>query len=359
MNISAHPLLKVFVVTAIFFAMSVASANAFSVSDCEVFTRSLRVGVSGADVLMLQRILNMDQATQISLSGLGSSGNETTYFGNKTKLAVIKFQEIYKNEVLRPVLLTSGNGFVGSYSRAKLHRLCVASLASTNTHVNVTSTSTPPLSSVPAAKATTTTQITTPIINPTTSSSSVNGKTPYIIYPSSYAVHQGAKVSIYGGGFTDINNTVTLGSQTWTGLAPSPMGTLDITIPQDGTKGKFDLWFTNAKGQSNKSFIVVTDISAVDPVVASFTPLSGPTYTSITLAGKGFSKEWNEVYLGSKIIKGITSVDGTTLTFNAEIDVPGVSPGVDVAGVNVSAPLWFYVVNLNGVSNSQIFTLKF
>lgn len=150
-----------------------------------------------------------------------------------------------------------------------------------------------------------------------------------------------------------------LGALSFAGLSPSAVGTLDIIIPRDGAKGKFDLWFTNAKGQSNKSFVVVTDVNAVDPEVSSFTPLSGPTYTDITLTGKGFSKEWNEVYLSSKIIKGITSLDGTTLTFKAEIDVPGVNPGQDVAGVSVSAPLWFYIVNPNGVSNSQVFTLKF
>ena len=359
MHIPTLTRLKLFIAVALLFALLGTKASAFSKSDCAQLSRSLKVGISGSDVLVVQRILNMDPATQISLFGSGSPGNETTYFGLKTKIAVIKFQELYKNDVLTPAGLLSGSGFFGTYSRAKLHGLCIATLATTNMHVNSTATSTPPPKALPPVTATTSIQILSTIIDPSTLSSSASGNTPYIIYPSSYSAHQGAQISIYGGGFTDTNNTVTLGARTWAGFSPSAMGTLDITIPKDGAKGKFDLWFTNTKGQSNKSFIVVTDVNAVDPEVTSFTPMSGPTYTDITLTGKGFSKEWNEIYLGSKIIKGVTSLDGTTLTFKAEIDVPGVSPGQDMAGVSVSAPFWFYVVNPNGISNSQIFTLKF
>ena len=359
MHTRSHTKLKFFIAMSVLFALLGTRASASSLPECEKLSRNLRLGMSGADVLVLQRILNMGESTQISVSGVGSRGNETSYFGTKTKFAVVKFQELYKNDVLLPAGLMVGNGFVGTYSRAKLHGLCLASLATTNAHVNKSSTSTLPIATLPKTKATTSMQIQGAIINPSTPSSSVSGKTPYIIYPSSYSLHQGAKMSIYGGGFTDTNNTVSLGSLTWTGLSPSAMGTLDVVIPQDAVKGKFDLWFSNTKGQSNKSFIVITDVNSVDPQITSFTPMSGPTYTILTLTGKGFSREWNEIYLGSKIIKGITSPDGNTLSFKAEIDVPGVSPGQDVAGVDVSSPLWFYVVNPNGVSNSQVFTLKF
>ncbi len=363
MHIRSHVRLKFFIALSVLFAllfvMLGTTASAFSISDCEKLSRNQKIGMSGADVLVLQLLLNKNMVTKIAIDGAGSPGNETLYFGTKTKIAVIKFQELYKNDVLTPVGLVSGNGFVGSYSRTKLHGLCIAALARTKLPVNITPTSTPTIASEPTTNATTSMQIPVSDISGSTSSSSMSGKTPYIIYPSSYSLHQGAKMSIYGGGFTETNNTVTLGTLTWTGLSPSTMGTLDVTIPQDGAKGKFDLWFTNAKGQSNKSFVVITEINSVDPQVTSFTPTSGPTYTSITLTGKGFSKDWNEIYLSSKIIKGITSTDGTTLTFKAEIDVPGVSPGQDVAGVDVSTPLWFYVINPNGVSNSQVFTLKF
>ncbi|OGG44176.1 hypothetical protein A2841_03085 [Candidatus Kaiserbacteria bacterium RIFCSPHIGHO2_01_FULL_48_10] len=55
------------------------------------FTRSLDVGNSGDDVLALQKFLNAYGFT-ISDSGVGSPGNETTYFGGKTRAALAKFQ---------------------------------------------------------------------------------------------------------------------------------------------------------------------------------------------------------------------------------------------------------------------------
>lgn len=56
------------------------------------FRRDLEVGHKGADVKALQVWLNSHGFT-ISSSGLGSSGNETDFFGSKTKEALIKFQK--------------------------------------------------------------------------------------------------------------------------------------------------------------------------------------------------------------------------------------------------------------------------
>ncbi len=76
------------------------------------FSRILVIGSSGADVKCLQVLLNRDSATKVAVSGAGAPGYESLYFGNRTKSALIKFQQKY---------LTAGNGIMDEGTRAKLN----------------------------------------------------------------------------------------------------------------------------------------------------------------------------------------------------------------------------------------------
>lgn len=81
------------------------------------FTKTLKYGQNSDEVRYLQIFLK-SQGTEIYPEGL-----ITGYFGLLTKSAVIRFQEKYAQDILTPLGLTKGTGFVGEYTRIKLNKL--------------------------------------------------------------------------------------------------------------------------------------------------------------------------------------------------------------------------------------------
>jgi len=80
------------------------------------FTRSLTVGATGDDVKELQKFLNAN-GFQVSVSGAGAPGSESSYFGPATRAALAKYQAA--NNIspavgyFGPLTRTSVNGTVG------------------------------------------------------------------------------------------------------------------------------------------------------------------------------------------------------------------------------------------------------
>lgn len=139
--------------------------------------RDLKLGDRGEDVRLLQLFLNKDPETRIALSGTGSPGYETDYFGSLTKAAVMKFQQKYRSEVLYPAGLFSPTGYVGFMTRKKLLTMVV-----TPTTVIDKSVQTTPKPGSPVVTS---------------------------VSPSK--VRPGDKVTVIGQNFTPTGNTVILG----------------------------------------------------------------------------------------------------------------------------------------------------
>lgn len=172
------------------------------------FVRDLFVGISGSDVFNLQKILNSDSETQITDSGDGAPGSETTYFGNLTKLAVEKFQIKYSDYVLKPIGLAVPTGYVGAFTRDFLNKTFLNKQNSTTSTVTTQNSN-----KIPEKNQQTTDKPVIDSISPET----VSGKT---------------KIVITGKNFTDKNNIIiTLESRT---------AFKDIKSTENGTKIEFE-----------------------------------------------------------------------------------------------------------------------
>ena len=92
------------------------------------FKSRMDVGSKGKEVTELQKCLaNQD----IVGSDIYPDGEASGYFGKKTKAAVIRFQEEYKQDVLEPYGLARGTGVVGKSTRKKLNELCFPEISET------------------------------------------------------------------------------------------------------------------------------------------------------------------------------------------------------------------------------------
>ena len=207
----------------LFFAGS-ASAQTF------VFTKTLRLGDNNQDVKQLQIFLNKSSDTRIALSGIGSPGNESTYFGSLTMKAVMSFQAKYKTEILVPSGLTSPTGFVGLATIKKINSLINStSIVATN---NQTVVIPPPAQNI------------LPV-----SSTGQAFPSPIISTVSKVAVNTGDKLVLTGkfpGTSAVYLNDIVASSKT---ISQSE---IDVVVPSGS--GIYLVWVSNEYGDSRADF---------------------------------------------------------------------------------------------------------
>lgn len=311
-----------------FFQMFLFFISAVAFAQTDTFTRTLFAGMRGDDVLALQRFLNSDTETRVADAGAGSLGNETDYFGPATKSALIKFQEKYRAEILTPIGLTAGTGFFGEKTRAKISALANA-----------------PMPTVTLPKEVTTTPV-------------EKGKVT-VMFPSRYSGKPGTMITISGAGFTATDNTIYFSDAytvtkavSWNGQA------ITFKIPAI-PKGVYPLFVKNARGESDKKqFFIVTDGVTSEPKIESITPTRAVRGETITVKGTGFLPSGNTIRYGAGVFKDVSCADGVTLSFSVPKDILMTAKSSSTRKLNISLPMWVYVMNENGISNGKSFTLE-
>ncbi len=330
----------VFIFLSSSFFYNVANASSF------VFNKNLKLGDTGEDVFELQKILNNDISTAVSLSGLGSKGNETYYFGEKTKNAVVAFQNKYANEILTPNGLFYGTGFVGLSTRAKLNSI--------GNEVNT---------SVTAPILPTTTQ--TPLDLSTFTSFnffSDSDKEVQVAFLSIDHGNQGSVLEIVGNNFSLTDNKIYFGSHVISGVPAESKNKIKFIIPNSIPVGIYDVEVQNQSGKSeNNAYFVVTNTISVAPKISNVSPTTLSLGDEVVVTGENFTTTGNMVRTNLGVFENISSSDGKTLKFDIEAPDDLDLEKLFEIDEDFEMPVFMYVVNTNGVSdklNPSIITLK-
>ncbi len=313
-----------------------------SVVRAEMFARNLTIGSKGEDVKKLQVLLNGDARTQIASSGIGSPGNETEHFGSFTKIAVMKFQGLYRNEILVKSGITNPTGYVGVATRSTLEQIL-------KNKTVIESKKTPSVSSAPKNESAVKSK--TPI---TPLLPQFYSKKVTLYRAVTYQVAPKGKIVLLGSGFDSIENSINVGAlYTISSVASADGATLEATLPDAVPFGTYELWVENRNGVSKDSAraitMIVTDTPAQQPYIESISPRGISVITgAVTITGSGFTPTGNNIYASLGNILNVPSGDGKTLRI-AMKDFPFNSKASTPNTKGLSAMIWITIQNENGI----------
>ncbi|MDE2021830.1 MAG: peptidoglycan-binding protein [Patescibacteria group bacterium] len=227
---------SVLLFTAALFATAALGVSAFAQTNPPtVFTTNLWLGSSGIQVGTLQHTLNLDPETRVADTGPGSPGGETSYFGSLTKAAVIRFQDKYASDVLSPIGLTSGTGYVGLMTREKLNNI---------------------IAGVPSYVATSSNRASSGTQTQSTSAQASSSGAPLITSISPTSGKNDAEITITGLGFTPTGNTVKTTLAVFNNIPSSDGKTIAFTFYSNTVNTLLDV------GALKQSGVTAADLEA-------------------------------------------------------------------------------------------------
>lgn len=266
----------------------VAASTPVATSTSSSFLHDLTIGdTAHPDIENLQRILNSNVVTRVAESGPGSNTALTSFFGTKTRDAVMRFQEMYASDILIPGHLTKGTGVVGSFTRKKLNQLLIQQLSVAPTtsdsllkYVSYASLNDATKSVKTATGGTIDGSQTAPANSSYMAASSsvrsyqgsVSANHFKIIGLSTYRAVPGQAVSIFGEGFADESNAVYVGSDRAGFYNAEHNSIITFIVPKVAESAAYQLAVTNFYGTTNSGSIILS--VDVAPLIATSTATS-------------------------------------------------------------------------------------
>ena len=114
-----------------------------------------------------------------------------------------------------------------------------------------------------------------------------------------------------------------------------------------------------AKSETIKIYIVVTDNPVERPVIEKVEPAEATIDSEITVSGKGFTASGNNIYAGFGDVMNISSSDGKTIKFKASSMAQLAKLQNDKNAKNILMEVSFYISNDNGYNEDPAsFTIK-